>query len=185
VPWSWKGRAIPLLSLWAVRPVQSLSACTRVHFIFTYRPKCTNLHVPEEIILMHDYLQNYFNVKVLPTYCEPQVQNYSSSCVKNLWTLYLFRAKPASCFSTANAGPDWTESIVRKWTERGSSGTDERGLNGKYGKGQGVLQKELSLILANGEREDSKALLTQIAFIHYPALQVSAGIYSSANLVSL
>jgi len=30
VPWSRKGRAI--LPLWAVRPVQSLSACTRVHF---------------------------------------------------------------------------------------------------------------------------------------------------------
>ena len=29
VPWSRKGRAIPVLSLWAVRPVQSLSACTR------------------------------------------------------------------------------------------------------------------------------------------------------------
>jgi len=35
-PWSRKSRAIPLLPLWAVRPVQSLSACTRVHFIFTY-----------------------------------------------------------------------------------------------------------------------------------------------------
>jgi hypothetical protein len=36
VPWSWKGRAIPLLPLWAVRPVQSLSACTRVQFtLFT------------------------------------------------------------------------------------------------------------------------------------------------------
>ena len=32
VPWSRKSRAIPLLPLWAVRPVQSLSACTRVHF---------------------------------------------------------------------------------------------------------------------------------------------------------
>ena len=50
VPWSRKGRAIPplplwavrpvqslsraipLLPLWAVRPVQSLSACTRMHF---------------------------------------------------------------------------------------------------------------------------------------------------------
>jgi len=29
VPWSRKSRAIPLLPLWAVRPVQSLSACTR------------------------------------------------------------------------------------------------------------------------------------------------------------
>ena len=36
VPWSWKGRAIPLFPLWAVRPVQSLSACTRVHFTFTF-----------------------------------------------------------------------------------------------------------------------------------------------------
>jgi len=36
VPWSWKGRAIALLPLWAVRPVQSLSACSRVHFVFTF-----------------------------------------------------------------------------------------------------------------------------------------------------
>jgi len=27
---------IPLLPLWAIRPEQSLSACTRVHFTFTY-----------------------------------------------------------------------------------------------------------------------------------------------------
>ena len=33
-PWSRKSRAIPLLPLWAVRPVQSLSACTRVLFTF-------------------------------------------------------------------------------------------------------------------------------------------------------
>ena len=31
---SWKGRAIPLLPLWALRPVQSLSACTKVTFTF-------------------------------------------------------------------------------------------------------------------------------------------------------
>ena len=29
-------RALPLLPLWAVRPVQSLSACTRVHFTLQY-----------------------------------------------------------------------------------------------------------------------------------------------------
>jgi hypothetical protein len=34
VRWWIKGCAIPLLPLWTVRPVQSLSACTRVHFIF-------------------------------------------------------------------------------------------------------------------------------------------------------
>ena len=36
VPWSRKGRAIPLLPLWAIRPVQSLNACTRVHFTFFF-----------------------------------------------------------------------------------------------------------------------------------------------------
>ena len=37
VPWSRKSRAIPLLPLWAVRPVQSLSACTVVTFTL---PQC-------------------------------------------------------------------------------------------------------------------------------------------------
>ena len=36
VPWSWKGIDLPLLPLWAVRPVQSLSACTGVHFTLFY-----------------------------------------------------------------------------------------------------------------------------------------------------
>ena len=42
---------IPLLPLWTVRPVQSLSACTSVHFTFTYtsitpmgRTACTEPH---------------------------------------------------------------------------------------------------------------------------------------------
>jgi len=34
VPWSRKSRAILLLPLWAVRPVQSLGACTGVQFTF-------------------------------------------------------------------------------------------------------------------------------------------------------
>ena len=34
VPWSRKSRAIPVPPLWAVRPVHSLSACARAHFIF-------------------------------------------------------------------------------------------------------------------------------------------------------
>ena len=38
VPWSRQGRAIPILPLWAVRPVQSLSACTRVTFTFLLNP---------------------------------------------------------------------------------------------------------------------------------------------------
>ena len=35
VPWSRKSKVIPLLPVWAIRPVQSLSACTRVHFTFS------------------------------------------------------------------------------------------------------------------------------------------------------
>jgi len=34
VPWSRKSRAIPLPTLWAIPPVQSLSDCTRVHITF-------------------------------------------------------------------------------------------------------------------------------------------------------
>ena len=34
VPRWWKSSAIALLPLWAVRPVQSLGACTRVHFTY-------------------------------------------------------------------------------------------------------------------------------------------------------
>jgi len=36
VPWSRKSRATLLLPLWAIWPVQSLSACTRVHFTLPY-----------------------------------------------------------------------------------------------------------------------------------------------------
>ena len=36
VPWSRKGRATHVLPLWTVRPVQSLSACTRVTFTFYF-----------------------------------------------------------------------------------------------------------------------------------------------------
>ena len=36
VSWSRKSRVIRLFPRWAVRPVQSLSACTTVHFTFTY-----------------------------------------------------------------------------------------------------------------------------------------------------
>jgi len=42
VPWSRKSRAIPLLPLWAVWPVQSLGACTRVHFTFLPLHKVTS-----------------------------------------------------------------------------------------------------------------------------------------------
>ena len=45
VPWSWKGRDIPLLPLWVVRPVQSLSACTMVSFSFLTNSKIPKLNI--------------------------------------------------------------------------------------------------------------------------------------------
>ena len=39
VPWSRKSRSIPLLPIWAVRPVQSISACTaELYLYFPYGP---------------------------------------------------------------------------------------------------------------------------------------------------
>ena len=43
--WSWKSIAIPLLPLWTVRPVQSLSACTMVHFTFTFGHERVELYL--------------------------------------------------------------------------------------------------------------------------------------------
>ena len=51
VPWSRKARAIPLLPLWAVRPVQSINACTRVHFAFNF-----NLHFKNRDCLCDEML---------------------------------------------------------------------------------------------------------------------------------
>ena len=45
VPWSRKSGAIPLLPLWSVRHVQSLSAYTRVHFTFLLPPHKTKYDI--------------------------------------------------------------------------------------------------------------------------------------------
>ena len=55
VPWSWKSRAIPLLPLWAVQPVQSLSACTGVHFTFTFTLCLTVIYIEWQIAVSHRY----------------------------------------------------------------------------------------------------------------------------------
>ena len=48
-----KSRAIPLLPLWGVRPVQGLSACTRVHFTFT-----VHRHWPKRDLETHQNVNN-------------------------------------------------------------------------------------------------------------------------------
>jgi len=49
VLWSRKIRSIPLLPVWAVRPVQSLSACAMVHFTFNFLVGYIALLVPHAI----------------------------------------------------------------------------------------------------------------------------------------
>jgi hypothetical protein len=50
VPWSRKGRAILLLPPWAVRPVHSPSACTRVHTGGVNCFKDTYEHQEEDVV---------------------------------------------------------------------------------------------------------------------------------------
>jgi hypothetical protein len=50
VPLSCKGRVILLLPLWAVRLVRSLSACTRMHFTFTFTLAYHIRHKPKSNI---------------------------------------------------------------------------------------------------------------------------------------
>jgi len=50
VPRSRKSRAIPLLPLWAIQPVQSLSAYTRVHFTFTFSQAIRPVRALKEVI---------------------------------------------------------------------------------------------------------------------------------------
>ena len=56
VPWSRKVRTIPLLPLWAVRPVQSLSACTRVQFTFFIKSTTIKIHIRHIIITAFYFL---------------------------------------------------------------------------------------------------------------------------------
>jgi hypothetical protein len=61
VPWSRKGRVIPLLPLGIVRPVQSLSACTRVHFTCVAPVYCApirHLNVRNSLWLSNVRIQN-------------------------------------------------------------------------------------------------------------------------------
>jgi len=66
VPWSRKSTAIPLLTLRAVRPVQSLSACTRVHFTIS----CSEARLQRHIsYLLSLFFMFYLDFKSGPKRC--------------------------------------------------------------------------------------------------------------------
>ena len=50
LPWSRKGRTIPLLPIWTVGPIHSLSACTRVHFTLYHTLRNSSTHHREATI---------------------------------------------------------------------------------------------------------------------------------------
>ena len=100
VPWSRKGRAIPLLPLWAVRRVQSLSACTRVHFFFSAyvanvltfgrpqskRYRFENLKHPVNCIvniITYDTLFNFPHTKI-------SMASLITLCIKQLVNVWAF-----------------------------------------------------------------------------------------------
>ena len=62
VPWSWNGRAKPLLPLWVIRSVQSLSGCTMVHFtlLYCWSKLSTSTCVPNICLIMYFNHLNWF-----------------------------------------------------------------------------------------------------------------------------
>ena len=71
VPWSRKSRAITLLPLWFVLPVQSLSACTRAHFTFLPETLSTLVHVILRLCALRTILRSNAVVMHLHGQCLP------------------------------------------------------------------------------------------------------------------
>ena len=99
VPQSRKSRAIPLLPLWAVQPVQSLSACTRVHFTFTYTSTppvgCTDCAEPQCL---------YKGALYLHLYLYPPMDCTEPQCLyKCALYLYLYLYSPYGLYSLYRA----------------------------------------------------------------------------------
>jgi len=90
VPWSRKDRAIPLhvIPLWAVRPVQSLSACARVHFILSTLKFSVLVFRMLHFIYSHYYLCNrnakFGTVTIVHYHWKKWVRIYHWSGDKNL-----------------------------------------------------------------------------------------------------
>jgi len=69
--WSRNGRAIPLLLLWDVRTVQSLSACTGVNFTFFYLPMYVVISrwtVRRMLIKRSNSMQQYADIYLLQSH---------------------------------------------------------------------------------------------------------------------
>jgi len=70
VPWSRKSRAIPLLPLWAV---QNISACTRVHFTFTFYILLKSCYLNSILIILYFSFVHFF--------CQSEILIYEKNFV--------------------------------------------------------------------------------------------------------
>jgi hypothetical protein len=100
LPWSWKSRAIPLLPLWAVRPVQSFSACTKVTFTLLYLPLHPEEDSPTEKVTHRDQKVTDFDgsskkfVGKLSNYTASHPHFYYDNYVQHFGTTRLIELQP-------------------------------------------------------------------------------------------
>ena len=106
VPWSRKSIDVPLLPLWAVRPVQSLSACTRVHFTFTF-DLCA-----ESVIDSYVSVWRYLWATYFWRTCFRKYFAYVT------FTIILFCCKLVNCFAAESVPPPTSGDLWRgKYSE--------------------------------------------------------------------
>ena len=109
--WSRKSTATPLFPLWAVQPVQSLSACTRVHFTFAiyfytlynityfFHPLWTLLYITSQKTEETNNFQYKYTFMIRTTYVEFQTsttfipQGYLTSDCEIKQLIWQWKAK--------------------------------------------------------------------------------------------
>ena len=114
VPWSRKSRAVPVLPLWAVRPVQSLSACTVELYLYSpYRPySLYRVSVP----VQYSYTSTPLSA------CTVQLYLYSPQCLYStaIRLLPLWAVRPvqslSACTSVHFTLPYFRLGVKVKWS---------------------------------------------------------------------
>ena len=82
VPWSWKGRAILLLPLWPVPPVQSLIACTRRNScVYTTLGTCYSVYNKYQVSHEHSCF-SWWWAHSLPKHVETDKYTKKTLCTK-------------------------------------------------------------------------------------------------------
>ena len=103
VLWSRRIRAIPLLPLWAVQPVQSVSTCARVYFIHTFPPCFGVSHTIFRENLAHSLFENicFYKPVVCGTLVASKHVKDTTLLLYNIFTMFtvIFVAFCSVCYS--------------------------------------------------------------------------------------